>query len=70
MQQTMIKLDVFHPIDTDAECPVIPVHDYGLIEAGADVNAKDAYGKTALMFAYDYDHTNIADLLKSKGAKL
>ena len=40
-----------------------------LIKAGADVNAKDNYGNTALILAAAKGHTEIVDLLKSAGAK-
>lgn len=40
-----------------------------LLEAGADVNAKDKYGYTALMWAND-EHKEIAELLISNGAKV
>jgi ankyrin repeat protein len=40
-----------------------------LIDNGADVNAKDNFGRTALMWASFYDHYDIVELLRSKGAK-
>ncbi|MFQ5816389.1 MAG: ankyrin repeat domain-containing protein [Terriglobia bacterium] len=38
-------------------------------EAGADVNAKDKDGKTALMMATRTGHTTVVQLLKKAGAK-
>ena len=40
-----------------------------LIEAGADVNAQDENGKTALMIAEEKEHIEIVRLLKEAGAK-
>lgn len=40
-----------------------------LIKAGADVNATDNDGCTPLCYACKYGHKELADLLKSKGAK-
>ena len=40
-----------------------------LLEAGADINAKDKYGKTALMFAAANGHTAVVVLLMKAGAK-
>ena len=40
-----------------------------LLEAGADLNAKDKEGKTALMYAKEKNHTEIVHLLKKAGAK-
>jgi ankyrin repeat protein len=40
-----------------------------LLEEGADVDAKDEDGKTALMFAAFMGHEEIVELLKSYGAK-
>jgi ankyrin repeat protein len=40
-----------------------------LLEKGADVNAKDKYGWTALMYAAYQGHEEIVKLLKSYGAK-
>ena len=40
-----------------------------LIENGADVNAKDNDGVTALMQASENGHTEIVSLLKSAGAE-
>lgn len=39
-----------------------------LIEAGADVNAENSDGDTALKMAQRRDHTEIAQLLKDAGA--
>lgn len=40
-----------------------------LLEAGADVNAKDAEGNTALSLATTRGHQDVIKLLKAKGAK-
>jgi ankyrin repeat protein len=40
-----------------------------LLEAGADVNAKDTEGNTALSLATARGHQEVVKLLKSKGAK-
>jgi ankyrin repeat protein len=40
-----------------------------LIEAGADVNARDNEGRTALKIAADKGHTDLVQLLKAAGAK-
>jgi ankyrin repeat protein len=40
-----------------------------LLEKGADVNAKNKYGGTALMYASYQGHEEIVKLLKSYGAK-
>jgi ankyrin repeat protein len=40
-----------------------------LIKAGADVNAKDIDGKTALMWAVANGHIETANLLRAAGAK-
>ncbi|MDE7292242.1 MAG: ankyrin repeat domain-containing protein, partial [Treponemataceae bacterium] len=40
-----------------------------LIETGADVNAKDKYGRTALMLAEERKAADVAALLKATGAK-
>ena len=41
-----------------------------LIEAGADVNYKDKYGYTALIYSTNFGDTEIADILISAGANL
>jgi len=40
-----------------------------LLDAGADVNAKDYYGHTPLMIASQCKHKEIIELLKKYGAK-
>ncbi len=40
-----------------------------LLEKGADVNAKDQNGTTALTIATGYGYTEIIELLKKAGAK-
>jgi ankyrin repeat protein len=40
-----------------------------LIEAGADVNAQDDWGGTALEWAYAFGHQEVAQLLIEAGAK-
>ncbi len=40
-----------------------------LVEAGAQINAKNHKGETALTFANNGNYKEIADYLKSKGAK-
>jgi len=42
---------------------------YALIDAGADVNAKDSYGVTPLMVAIDWENDEIIKILKKAGAK-
>jgi len=39
-----------------------------LLEKGADVNVKDKDGKTALIYASENGHKEVAALLKSYGA--
>jgi len=41
-----------------------------LLHLGIDVNAKDNYNKTALMYASDNDNTTIIKLLLEKGATI
>jgi ankyrin repeat protein len=41
-----------------------------LIAKGADVNAKDKEGKTALAYAKENSHTEIVQLLKQAGANV
>ncbi len=38
-----------------------------LVEGGADINARDRYGRTALTFASGHEHTEIAEYLQSAG---
>ena len=40
-----------------------------LIAKGANVNAKDGFGRTPLDWAIDDNHTETADLLRKHGAK-
>ena len=40
-----------------------------MIETGADVNAKDNDGDTALIIATDCDFDDVAELLKAAGAR-
>jgi len=40
-----------------------------LLAKGADVDAKDSVGVTALMYATDWGHKEIVELLKKAGAK-
>ena len=40
-----------------------------LLDAGADVNAKDKEGVTALMEAQENGHTEVVEILKKAGAK-
>jgi ankyrin repeat protein len=40
-----------------------------LLDAKADVNAKDANGATALMVASENDHPEVVQLLQSAGAR-
>jgi uncharacterized protein len=40
-----------------------------LLAKGADVNAKDSEGKTALMLATERDNARLIELLKQAGAK-
>ena len=41
-----------------------------LIADGADVNATDEYGNTALMIATEKEATDIAELLEAAGARI
>ncbi len=47
-----------------------PVQVYDLIAAGADVNAKDKYGQTAIMLASRNGHTDVVQLLVDAHAEL
>ena len=40
-----------------------------LIDEGANINAKDRFGKTSLDYAILYDQSEIADLLRKHGGK-
>ena len=40
-----------------------------LVDAGASVNIKDKYGKTALSYATQRGHQSIIKILKDAGAK-
>jgi ankyrin repeat protein len=40
-----------------------------LLDKGADVNARDRDGRTALAFASQERHSIVAELLKARGAK-
>jgi ankyrin repeat protein len=40
-----------------------------LLDKGADINAKDKYGETALLMAVKYDHVGMIHLLKKRGAE-
>jgi len=40
-----------------------------LVENGADINAKDAGGRTALSIAEEKEHMDIIEYLKIHGAK-
>ena len=41
-----------------------------LLTHGADINAKDKYGRTALMYASKHGHTAIVELLLNHGADI
>lgn len=41
---------------------------YNLLDAGANINAKDRHGQTALMFAVRNNKINVVKLLLNKGA--
>lgn len=47
-----------------------PVQVYDLIAAGADVNAKDKYGQTAIMLASLNGHTDVVQFLVDAHAEL
>lgn len=47
-----------------------PVQVYDLIAAGADVNAKDKYGQTAIMLASVNGHSDVVQLLVDARAEL
>src|SRR3954471_14925347 len=62
-------------ITTSAVMPLIEaayegntVQVQSLIEAGADINEKDAAGRTALMIAANRGHTYVVQLLLERGA--
>jgi ankyrin repeat protein len=40
-----------------------------LIDKGANVNAKDKYGYSAMMYAKHENHPNVAEVLAKAGAK-
>jgi ankyrin repeat protein len=42
----------------------------GLLRSGADVNARDRYGQTALMLAAHHGHREIVEILIGRGADL
>ena len=47
-----------------------PAQVYNLIAAGADVNAKDKHGQTAIMLASRNGHTDVVQLLVDANAEL
>jgi ankyrin repeat protein len=51
---------VFHQIEESIKI---------LIDTGADINAKDKYGKTVSRFSWDSNNPKIISLLKVAGAK-
>jgi serine/threonine-protein phosphatase 6 regulatory ankyrin repeat subunit B len=56
------------PIIAASECGYKSIIEK-LIDKGADINAKDGDGKTAMQKAIEYGHNDIVDFLKAKGAK-
>lgn len=74
MLESGIDVNVIHPYDT---CGPLMFAVIGgqlemvefLIERGADVNTKDSSGKSALFFATQFDHDEIAKILREAGAK-
>ncbi|MDH3673171.1 MAG: ankyrin repeat domain-containing protein [Gammaproteobacteria bacterium] len=47
-----------------------PAHVYNLIAAGADINAKDKHGQTAIMLASRNGQTDVVQLLVDANAEL
>ncbi len=73
-----------HEVDEATETPLVVVMQGGntalpgqhkeiarlLIENGADVNTKDGFGDTVLMFACEQGHLDLADFLLERGADI